>query len=163
MSVVDDVLQDLQRFYGRQLNDAQAGFWRSQMAQLDEDDLCAGVVALKGREPILWLPNIVTIRKYVNEAREARLNREKERAPVFSDLERNANRTRHGRESIALIRRVTEGKLSRDECLAGMYEMDRKYPAYGWAGQADELRRFWLIEKDRHEIGKDALEGIARQ
>lgn len=158
MSVVaNDIIADLQKFYGKQLNESQAEFWRSQLNQLDEDDLCAGIVAMKSREPMTWLPNMQTVKKYTYEARDIRLNSEKQRAPVFANIERSA-RTAHGREAIALIRGLNEGKLTRAGYLAGMYEMHRKYPNYGWKEQADELKAFWDTEAERREIGRRYFE-----
>lgn len=162
MSVIDDIITDLQKFYSKQMNDTQVLFWRSQLNQLDEDDLCAGIIALKGKEPTTWLPSTFTVRKYAAEAREIRLNREKEKAPIFSDLERNANRTEHGRRAIRLMRGLNEGRSTRANYLAAMYSLDREFPAYGWAIQADELKAFWDSESERHEVGKRYLARIGK-
>ncbi len=161
MRTVYDIIEDFQKFYGKQLNDTMRGFWLSQLSQLDEEDLCNGVVALKGREPTTWLPNLATVKKYYFEAREARLNLEKAKAPTYNDLERSA-RSDHGRQAIRLMLDMSKGLLTRAQYLAKMRDMHRMFPKYNWIEHADEIEEFWANEPKRHAKGRDYLERIWR-
>ena len=159
--VIEEIIEDLQKFYNKQLNDVQIEFWRSQLAMLDENDLCAGVMTLKGRESTAWMPNISTIKKYTLEAREIRLNQEKAKAPTFNDLERTT-RSQHGRDSIDLMMDLNQGRIGRVEYIARMREMGNKYPKFkeDWDREANELEAFWASEEKRYAVGKEYLTRI---
>ncbi len=142
---VNDILQHLQKFYAKELNQAQLEFYRQRLAALHEDDLCVGVVAMKGKEPSHTFPTVNTIVRYFMEAKEGRLNQAKEKAPIFADVKRNQT-TSHGRESIALMQDLYSGAITREQYLERIDEMENKYPGRGWKKNANELRAFWGIK-----------------
>lgn len=159
---ISDILADLQKFYGKTLTQAQAGFYRSEMAELNEGDLCNAILACKRSEPPQFFPSMITIRKHYEVAQQQRFDREKEKAPIFADLKKNADTTAHGRQAIRLMIDLYEKKRNRQQYLAGMREMDKKFPSFGWAQAATELEQWWATEEKRHEVGKKYLERIWR-
>jgi len=107
------------------------------------------VIRLRTKETLF--PTVATIQRYVWDEREARLEKEKATAPDFSFLKTNAEKTEHGRKSIALMQDLYEGRKTRAEYVAAMYQMDKDYPGIGWKENADELKAFWDSEPQRHE------------
>ena len=148
---------DRQKFYGKALNESQAVFWRSQLANVHEDDLIAGVINMKLKEPTNWLPACNTVKRYAMDAMETRLNQEKARAPTWNELERSA-RTPVGREAIALMQALSQKRITRADYIAKMRQLGQRAP--GWGRCANELEAWWASEPTRHEIGKSVLETI---
>jgi len=158
-NTIAEILKDLQKFYSKPLNPTQLEFYINSLRPLDEDDLCKAVIALKAKEVIL--PTVSIIRKYLNEAREQRLQSEKERAPIFADIKRNAQQSSSGKDAIELMQSLFDHKINRDQYLAGMYAMEEKYPGRGWQKNADELKEFYASEEERHAKSKIYLERIS--
>lgn len=159
-TTVDDILVDLQKFYSKKLNDAQLTRYSAELCKLDEDALCKTIFAVEDKEVLF--PTVFIIRRYYNEVIEARHDQQKQQAPIFADIERNANRTTHGRDSIQLMLNLRQGKMGRDEYLAGMLALDEKYPEVGWKRNAVSLKKFWDAELERHAKGEGYLNRIGR-
>jgi len=155
---IREIIAELERFYDKKLNSSRKDFYALELSKLDEDDLCRAVIRLRTKETLF--PTVATIQRYVWDEREARLEKEKATAPDFSFLKTNAEKTEHGRKSIALMQDLYEGRKTRAEYVAAMYQMDKDYPGIGWKENADELKAFWDSEPQRHEKGQRYLERI---
>lgn len=149
-NVIDDILQDMQKFFGRNLSQVQEAFYRAEMLDMDETDLCSAILSVKRNEPPGMLPTLAVIRKHYSQALEQRLARDKEKAPIFADVERNANKSKHGMEAVKLMVSLYTGGANRERYLVDMRAMDEKYPGMGWGKAAKELEAFWKSEGQRH-------------
>lgn len=151
----DEVLSDLQSFYGRALNKTAAGFYTACLSALNEDDLSRAWVAMKQKER--QFPTIEVIKKYCEESREQRHAKLKASAPDWSKLEKSGV-TQNGLEALQMMRDLYDGELTHDQYLAKMFEMEEKYPGIGWRKNANELKQFWEKSGERWEkIGKCVL------
>lgn len=159
-TTVDDILADLQKFYSKKLNPAQLARYGAELEKLDEDVLCKAIFAVEDKEVVF--PTVFIIRRHYNEVAESQAAQQNYKAPIFADLERNANRTTHGRESMRLMVDFKNGKFDREQYLAIMLAMEEKYPGVGWKGNAHSLKKFWDSEPRRYAIGREYLERIWR-
>ena len=150
MDTVNEIISDLQRFYGQTMGDPQVAFYRTEMLSIDEDDLCAAAIAVKAAEPMTDIPTIVTIRKYVADIREKRLQREKAQTLSLKQS-LNKQRTAHGRKAISIMIDLYDGKLTREQYLSAMEDMEKEKPGIGWREAAGELRRTWARDDESKE------------
>ena len=91
-------------------------------------------------------PSLAELATIDQEMREALWAKEKAHAPIFADIKRNAQRVPSGNEAIELMQSLSEHKLTSEQYIARMYEMDEKYPGVGWKQNANELKK--LLAKD---------------
>ncbi len=101
-------------------------------------------------------PSLADLTKVDTELREAAWQREKKTSPTLQTL-LATERTTHGKKAIEGIIRFTDGRMSRDEYLNWMEEMESERPGIGWAKAADDLRDWWTGEPERHKQGAVAM------
>jgi len=158
-TLAEDIMADLQSFYGRNLNKTAVSFYTACLSALDEKDLTTAWIALKQKER--QFPTVDKIKEYCSEARDRRYREEKAFAPAWRDLEK-CGVTANGAEAIQMMKDLYDHKLSRVEYLAKMFEMDEKYPGVGWLKNGRELKRFWAIEQERHKQGAEILANMRK-
>jgi hypothetical protein len=155
---IDFLIQDWEKFYDKKLNTPRRDFYALQMAKLDEDDLCRAGPYIKQREVVF--PTVQVIEKYTHICAEERWERDKKNAPGMADLRKSGESTPNGRDALDLMYSLYDGRRYREQYLARMYELDNKYPNFGWNVAANDLKKFWQDEPERHATGNRYLERI---
>lgn len=83
---IDEILDDLAKFYERKQSPAQRLFYVQTMKQYDEDLLCRAVMSLKKTEKPNAFPTLATINKYYVDERDAAWQRQKSSEPRRENL-----------------------------------------------------------------------------
>jgi len=157
--IAEDITKDLQAFYGRQLNKNAETFYVACLSALNEIDLSGAWTVIKQKERAF--PTIDKIKEYCSEVRDYRFKQEKINVPDWSQLEKSGA-TPNGLATIQMMKDLYEGKHTRQQYLAKMFDMENKYPGIGWQKNANELKKFWESEPERQKKGEQVIANLRR-
>ena len=142
--MVVDHLSNLQRFYGRQLNDAQIAFYAKELGTIDDIILTGAIRECIRSER--FFPTVKVLSGYVSQARQSVWKQKKESEPKELPPQRSSDRE-HVRESFKLLHRVLPTRYGPPELrgsalLSEMRFMEKTWPALGWEQCAREFETF---------------------
>jgi len=142
--VVVEHLTDLQRFYGRQLNDTQIAFYAKELGTIDDLILTCAVRECIRSERLF--PTVKVLSGYVSQARQSVWKQKKESEPKELPHHRSSD-SEHVRESFKLLHQVLptrDGppKLQGPALLSEMLLMEKTWPGFGWEQCAREFETF---------------------
>jgi len=142
--VVVEHLTDLQRFYGRQLNDTQIAFYAKELGTIDDMILtCAIRECIRSER---YFPTTKVLSSYISQARQSAWQQKKDTDPIELPPQRSSDRE-HARESFKLLHlvlptRYGPPKLQGPALLSEMRFMGKTWPGLGWEQCAREFETF---------------------
>ena len=149
--MVVEHLTDLQRFYGRQLNDTQIAFYAKELGTIDDMILTGAVRECMRSERNF--PTTKVLSSYIYQARESMWRRKKDTEPKELPPQRSSDRE-HVRESFKLLKQAlptphSPPKLQGPALLSEMRFMEKTWPGFGWEQCARELETFLQRKSQR--------------
>jgi len=142
--VLIEHLSDLQRFYGKQLNDAQIAFYAKELGTIDDMILTVAIRECMRSER--FFPTVKVLSGYVSQARQSAWQQKKDTEPKELPPQRSPDRECI-RESFKLLHRVLPTrygppKLRGPALLSKMRFMEKTWPGLGWEQCARESETF---------------------
>lgn len=96
----------------------------------------------KNNAPLSKFPSIAQLVIIKDEVALAHWNEIKKSQPTFREFaEKTSSRSVHGKEALLGIGGFLEGKMSKDQYIAWMKNMEIKHPGVGWQQQAESLEK----------------------
>jgi hypothetical protein len=155
----DKITESLQNHHGVQLTVEQAEDYAWFFTRRDNaEEILKAWQFSNG--PKSRFPSLSDLMKVDSELRETVWQQQiKKTWPTFNQALAN-EKTAHGKKALQGIIKFNAGEMSREQYLCWMEEMEAERPGIGWKENADDLRKWWDGEAERHKKGAYVLERI---